>query len=341
MKTNNRDASMDLMRITAMLLVMLFHINFYNIALEEGGISDYSKIQIFGYSFMKCISMVCVNMFILISGWYGINPSLKGICKLAFQICFFSVPTYLIFCFIYDDLSFSPKILCHLLLFGGYWFIPAYFILYICSPILNAFVSHSSRKSFLFVLIAYYLLQFFYGWIEQETYFDHGCSPLAFFGLYLTARYIRLYTPKLTKVKSSVLFVCYVFILLTVSMLCCIITMYYSQECAEMLMQYVSPFNTALSILLLLLFSRLKIRNRYINIFGISCFSAYLLHGSPFFYEKIYYPLGIKLFYSESAFLSVLFLITMIVSVFLVSIMIDKIRIIIWNYIETATKNWV
>ena len=72
-----RDANMDLMRITAMLLVMFFHDNFYSIAVEEGSITGFPSSHIFGFALMKCISMVCVNMFILISGWYGIRPTLK------------------------------------------------------------------------------------------------------------------------------------------------------------------------------------------------------------------------------------------------------------------------
>lgn len=43
-----RDANMDLMRITAMLLVMLFHDNFYSIAVEEGSITGFPSSHIFG-----------------------------------------------------------------------------------------------------------------------------------------------------------------------------------------------------------------------------------------------------------------------------------------------------
>ena len=124
---------MDMMRITAMIFVMVFHINYYSIGLEEGTAADYSTYQLLGFSLMKCVSMVCVNMFILISGWYSIKPTVRGLIKLTFQIWFFSIPTYLCIVCLYDDTVFSLNILLHLLIFGGYWFIPAYLLLYISS----------------------------------------------------------------------------------------------------------------------------------------------------------------------------------------------------------------
>ena len=334
MKTYERDANMDLMRITAMLLVMVFHVNYYNIALEEGNVSNYTGMQLLGYSFMKCISMVCVNMFILISGWYGIHPSIKGFCKLVFQIWFFSIPTYLILCCIYVDLHFSFITLTHIVSFGGYWFIPAYLLLYICAPILNMFVLYASRSVFKYLTLVFFRFEFFVGWLKHETYFDHGCSPLAFCGLYLVARYIRLYSTKLNHIKTNALVSCYIFILSVSTVLCCFLTIRFGQKYAEILMQYISPFNIMLSVLLLVLFTKIKIKSHYVNKIGISCFSAYLLHGSPFFYNKIYYPLGCKIFYIDSVLLSVLSTLLMIVFFFLLSIMIDFLRIAIWEKIE-------
>ena len=325
---------MDLMRITAMFLVMLFHVNYYNIALEEGSVSDYTGLQIWGYSFMKCISMVCVNMFILISGWYGIRPSVKKLSGLFFQIWFFSIITYLILTFIYVDLTFSFRILFHLLFFGGYWFIPAYLLLYICSPVLNSFIEHTPPLKILYVLVAYYAFQFFYGWLEREAYFDHGCSPLVFFGLYVMARYIRLHSTLFANIKIKKLVAYYGSLLLITSLLCAFLTIHYHQEYAEMLMQYSSPFNIVLSVLLLLIFSKIRVHSHLINKIGTSCFSAYLLHGSPFFYEKIYYPFGCYFFYVKPIWFSLLLILFFIIVIFVSSILIDLIRIAIWRTLQ-------
>ena len=338
MTASTRDANMDLMRIVAMLLVMVYHSNYYNLALEEGTSSEYTSLQLCGYAMMKCISMVCVNLFILISGWYGIQPNAKKLSALTFQIWFFSGLTYIILCLCYADLTFSVNIFVHLLLFGGYWFIPAYLLLYICSPVLNTFVQHAAPQKMLYVIIFYFLFQFYYGWLERGIYFNHGCSPLVFFGLYLTARYIKLHAPQLTRIKTTHLALCYALLLIGTTLLCTFLTLRHQQEYAEMLMQNSSPFNTALSITLLLIFSRIRIRNRHINRIGISCFAVFLLHGSPFFYEKIYHPFGCYAFQVTPAWLSVLLILTFIFLIFTISILIDQIRIALWKWLTRRLR---
>lgn len=332
---------MDLMRITAMLLVMLFHINFFNIALEEAPHSAYTGMELFGYSLMKCFSMVCVNMFILVSGWYGIHPRREKFIRLVFQICFFSILTYLFIVTIYDDVDFSANILLHLFFLGGYWFIPAYLLLYICSPILNLFAEKVNKKTFTYVLASYFVFQFIYGWLEQETYFDHGCSPLVFFGMYLLARYIRLHKPCIDKINISRAIICYLVILLSTSAVCTFVLRHFGMRWAELLMQYSSPLNCILSVLLLIIFSKIKLQSRVINVIGLSCFAAYLLHGSPFFYDKIYYPLGCYAFHAQSLIGKMFLIIALILVIFTVAIIIDFARIALWNSIlKTYKKEW-
>ena len=52
-KRTKRDANMDLMRITAMFLVMVYHVNYWGIAPKYAPIESYSGIQIFGFTLMK------------------------------------------------------------------------------------------------------------------------------------------------------------------------------------------------------------------------------------------------------------------------------------------------
>lgn len=49
MNLKERDANMDMMRITAMIFVMVFHINYYNIALEEGTAAALPPINCLGF----------------------------------------------------------------------------------------------------------------------------------------------------------------------------------------------------------------------------------------------------------------------------------------------------
>lgn len=89
-----RQSNMELLRIAAMLLVLIVHVNG---AIIYGDVSviDKQSWQCLLWSFVESFSICCVNIFVLISGWFGIHPSLKGLLSFLFQIAFF-----LIFCFI-------------------------------------------------------------------------------------------------------------------------------------------------------------------------------------------------------------------------------------------------
>ena len=74
------------------------------------------------------------------------------------------------------------------------WFIKAYMGLYILSPILNAFVNNTEKKTFKNVLISFFVFQTIYSWISDgAVFFENGYSTISFIGLYLLARYTKIY----------------------------------------------------------------------------------------------------------------------------------------------------
>ena len=72
----------------------------------------------------------------------------------------------------------------------------------IISPVLNAFVSTTSRKTFKDVLIAFFFIQTICGFYSQYDFFNSGYSPLSFIGLYLLARYMKLYSDGFCTLKK-------------------------------------------------------------------------------------------------------------------------------------------
>ena len=81
-----RDSNMELLRMIAMGLVLLVHADFFSL----GAPSNVDAVQnpldsslrvFFGY-----LAWPCVDIFVLLSGWYGIKPSIKGACNFIFQL---------------------------------------------------------------------------------------------------------------------------------------------------------------------------------------------------------------------------------------------------------------
>jgi len=188
-----RQSNFELLRIFSMLLVLVFHADFWSLGWPKQSDFHTAPENTFVKIMFESLAVVCVNVFILISGWFGIRPSMKGLCNYLFQCLYFLVGIYFIALLTgHTELSITGILGC-IALTEKNWFILAYLCLYILSPILNEFVKHSSRKTFRNVLIGYFTFQTIYGITNAAEFINYGYSTMSFMGLYLLARYLNLY----------------------------------------------------------------------------------------------------------------------------------------------------
>lgn len=140
----NRDSNMEFLRIIAMFLVLIVHSNFYTI-----GKPNYTDIHNFPVAsfirlFIQSGSTICVNLFVILSGWYGIKPNLKKFLSFIFQILFFVIIS-LFFLILYNNYQIED-IIKTITIFDYWWFVKSYIFLYFFSPVLNTFIHHASKK---------------------------------------------------------------------------------------------------------------------------------------------------------------------------------------------------
>ena len=122
-----RDSNMELYRIIAMLMVILLHVfGEYNIIYKQ-----YHTPEHIINILLTCTTFVCVDMFVLLSGWYGINTRWEKIKAFIFQVLFYSIALYIVILTFFDTESFSWRFFTHIFIFDSYWFIPSYLILYV------------------------------------------------------------------------------------------------------------------------------------------------------------------------------------------------------------------
>ena len=167
----DRDSNMELLRIIAMFLVLVVHADFFSLGapttteISENEVSSLTRIAI------QAISIGCVNMFVLLSGWYGIRPKLVGFCNFIFQCLFYLIGIYII-CLLFNLSSFNLQgIAGCLLLLKWNWFIRAYILLYILSPVLNAFVSSATERQYRVILLSFFSFQTVYSWLSDACVF--------------------------------------------------------------------------------------------------------------------------------------------------------------------------
>lgn len=191
-------SNIELLRFVAMILVLVVHANFFALGSPTQQDVLTNPASALTRMVFQSFAIVCVNVFVLISGWFGIHPSVRGFSNFIFQCLFFLCGIY----FVMWGVGLVPLTLkglagC-LVLLNWNWFIKAYTGLYILAPVLNAFVENSDRKKHLYVLLSFFAFQTIYSWVSNgAVFFESGYSTMSFIGLYLLARYINVYKPRI------------------------------------------------------------------------------------------------------------------------------------------------
>ncbi len=276
-----RLSNMELLRIVAMFLVLLLHCNYTIIGPENSKHIISTPFESFTRIFFEQLCLCSVNVFVLISGWFGIKANKKGLASLLFQVIFLAVVIMLIL--IPFKISIPPlRDLFKVFYFGAYyWFVPSYILLYIFSPVLNSFIENSDYAKVKRLLINFFLFEFALGWLFDWEHFGLGYSGISFIGLYLLSRFLNKYKNNLfitTRKRTW-----YVLSYLMCSLMPTVIT-FMTLRFADYgfnQLAYTSPFVIAASVSMLLLFSKFDFKSNFVNWLAASSFSMYLIQLHP------------------------------------------------------------
>ena len=317
-----RQSNFELLRLVSMLMILGLHANFLALGVVNISVVHSLHVEDFVRTFFECLCIVGVNVFILISGWFGIKPSVKGIFSILFQVLFYTLLLLLLYWALGAPVpaGFHKSIICPN---GGYWFISAYLMLYILSPVLNKFVENISRQMFRRFLICFFLAVVLWGYFCDSLRISGGYHALFFVGLYLLARYLRMNFSAGPKWKS------WHFLLLFI--LCVgVTTVFYFAKWLPPTIAYTTPSVILASVFLLLAFSRMRLNSRAVNWCASSAFAIYLVHCNSLALGSylssmadLYLRAGWMLYIVVSPLVMILF--------GMCCILVDKLRLYVWN----------
>jgi surface polysaccharide O-acyltransferase-like enzyme len=273
-----RQSNLELLRIIAMLMVVLYHANYHSLGYPVRDDILAAPWTIFWRALAEQVCVAGVNIFILISGWFGINPSVKKFCSLLFQVLFYGIVAIAIGLLAGWEIPIRSCL--KVFYFGGrYWFVIAYFVLFILSPVLNSFVDNSPPRRILAVIACFFAAEFIYDWLASMGTWYRGFSAISFVGLYLLARFLRLYSKKLKYAGVSFHLIVYFLMTLIPTVISYLgIRNGWNQLNPR---AYTSPFIIAAAVSLLLCFSQLEFSSKFVNWIAGAAFSVYLLHVNP------------------------------------------------------------
>lgn len=183
-------------------MVVLLHATNYGI--RNLSIDVTSPINVV-VAMLKAFSMVAVNCFVLVTGYYSSESNRINYNKLMSlwrQVFTYSVGVYLVLVCFTDTVTFDVKMLIKMalpLFTNQYWFFTVYILLMLISPYINVFVRSVDQKTYIELLIGTIIL---FSIVPSINIFgdtfgtQYGYSLIWFVVLYISAAYIRRFEVK-------------------------------------------------------------------------------------------------------------------------------------------------
>lgn len=321
-----RQVGIELLRIISMMMVLGLHANFMGIGVPSPDkiLSGPEILQVL----MQSLCIVAVNVFVMISGWFGIRPSVKGFCNFMWQVIFMVGAAYCVEAvFFHQPVGMMDIMKVFGLFYGGGWFVGAYIGLYILSPILNNFVETASKRQIITTLSAFFIFQFLWGDTLSTAFIACGYSTFSFIGLYILAGCLR----RLHLNGSIVAIIAFTVINAALYIAASWFNMI---GLRDIVLNYINPLVIAEASAMLLLFAGITISHTpicqsCIKFIAKSCFAAYLLHVAL----SMYCEGADAIYTSFSGLSSFAMIVVYIIAVFLAAVVIDQPRKLIWRHI--------
>ena len=331
MKTTSiteRQSNIELCRIFAILLVVLVHTNFAWTGVPHE-LGNPLPIRFF----VQAFSIIGVNVFVLITGYFSTSIKLKSLFNLLY-ICFFYGIVRITCGIVTNNLIVKDLFFIS----SSNWFIISYLGLVLLTPLLNSVVAKSTLLMLGGVLLFY---EVYFGVFPAlqiaEPGINHGYSVFSFAVLYLIGRYIKLYgLPKGIKNYS---FYLYIGISLLLGF-----TAYLLFKKADVLRispsfytrvyDYVNPLVIFSSVCFFQTFEKMAFKSRIINYISKSTLAVLLVHTAAVINPPMvqYFKSLVENYTEKTLLLCVLWFVG-VLGIFVISLLIDQIRIYTYKLI--------
>lgn len=267
--SKQRNSSVELFRIIATFTVLIVHFNGWFL----GGLPDKLEFHAFNWHFIQFLisaaTCVCVNLFVIISGYFGLKFKISVFIHIGLLLLGIVVPLYVIGSVISGAFSLSGLLSHFLFVTCAGYFIQCYLMLVFLSPLLNLFIKNNSRRNVLSWTLMLWFVEIWFGCIQdvEALAFMKGYSVIHFVLIYMMARCVKLYQDRLLKYSKWFWIMGY--------LLCTVIL--WIMYGTGIRWGYANPINVVSSFCLFLPFLYFSFYNSYINWIAKSTFAVYII----------------------------------------------------------------
>ena len=335
-----RQSNIELLRLLSMFALLFLH--FYTHSLMSSEV--YAEQTGFWKNFPLVVSSLTslqVNIFVLISGWFGIRTTPRKIISFYLLCAFYGMLTYLMSLCLYNTFSFRDLAVSFMPFSAmkGWWFVKAYLFLMLIAPMFNKAIRYMSQREFLYVLLVLMLINSYFGFFFKQDINKDGNNFMQLMYVYFIGRYLALYLNvdrfKLRK-WTAIISVCSILLYAFVWLL--------NDNYLHLVKTYTfllrnnlwSVFN---SIVIFLFFTTFKFDSRSINWMAKGSFAVYLIHESIWI-RMAWRNYMADVYATYTPAIAWLIVSTIFIVYFIIVLCFDHIRILITSPIEKRLDKW-
>lgn len=304
----NRNYSIDLLRVIAMFMIVFLHCSYH------GGLEfiseELSPCNIFLH-FLKSMTWVSVNIYVLISGYFLCNQQfrLQRLLKIVIETFFYCYSiSALLWILGYNPMGYSQsRLLVFPISYSLNWFVTTYLGLCLLSPIINKYINRINKKEHLLTIVVLFITTCLWRDLIPGSFamnIEDGKRITWFVFLYLVSAYIRNYV-SVEKIAPPRKWVLYFIGISLISTLIWTVLFYICKrlglgESASLFIcnnyyQYTSSFSFIGSVFLFVAFLGMKISSRMMvglirNVAPLTL-GIYLLHDNVLIRDIVWAPI--------------------------------------------------
>lgn len=260
--------NIELLRIFAMLLITFWHV--------IGHYADYLPKEEYhigiAMSYVSLFIAFHVDLFILITGYFGINCRKKSFIRTLTLCVFYAIILNLVSWGCGNSFNWNEIIFP--LSRSPWWFLKVYFILVLVAPVIERYISNSNERDFYILLGILGFIDVYLSFCLNDSFYDnHGYDIFNFVFVYLLGCWLRRNDKIITVFKENA------WVTILVILLCFIIR-YKVQTINITWNDYNCPINLTLALCVFCLFLKLKVSPglyKPILFFSSSSVAAYII----------------------------------------------------------------
>lgn len=272
-----RESSFELIRLLAQWMIVIYHIYLVHIYVLNN------------VPFDKAIWLplhIGVPLFILISGYWGIRVSGKGLGRLIGQMLIYTVPLILLYNYLHG-ISGGKTLIKSLLFVSNtpYWFMRTYLCLYLFAPVVNHYLNDINLKNRVYLIASLLFISVYMGTLAGvDPALNDGKNLGNFVLLYVLGNTLHVYGYVWRAWSQRNIFL--VWIVLNI-FLVVIYSVFIDNIIGKALFKASFPYNSPIlivnAIIFLMLVAKKPFKSKLVNYLGASALSIYLLHCTPLY----------------------------------------------------------